>query len=725
MGDVDVKVGLQVVGDSSGAKQVDDSIKQIGETAKQVAQETSSVSEKAAADAAKAAADSAAAAAKASQDIADNLKKILEQGTGETKKNVDELTDSLLGLSNQKVKSGADGITTSLQALISGDMQKGLLGLSKSIMSIGTSIGLPGASFVAGAAGVAIAKVWDKLAADSQKSFNAMGESAKEEFERITRLAKEEVRIYGIQNASKKIEEEFGRVKQLTETVGDALRKVFNSTYSFQIDSLKEQLAAAGLGDDQRQKIQSQIDRIAKEQELVNNTLALDRLKKQLENNLEMARLEQEAIQRRMDAADAAIAEMQSLRSSAKAQGISPDALYDSPTSEGLRDDAIGELNKSIKDLAYKLAQERSGQGGSIPGTPRAAANVAAISGRIAGLEELKIQLLNFNSIAQREADALAYKAEGMRGDQDKINSILAESVKASGDIVDAQNKLTLAMDGVSSDVVDKAAKIAEKISQYEETASLAIEAGVAAGTAADDIVRQVAEGADNVAKGFASAADGIAQSIESAKAMLESKQAELADLNNSIAQAPDAAAASEMVKKQKELVESIAELQEYIVFQSGAAASESGEAVEKQKKAGDGLSKTYALVGTTVSGSMDAAGKQIGAAAKTIDPSPIVEATKDIVGSTKDLAGAAATEGEGIVQLVEQFRAQLKDTLGTWRLGASDLSSAVRDSAQISLDLADLMRTTAQQVSSMKAEMRGLTDDVRIAQSQIRNMRQ
>lgn len=724
MGDIDVKVGLQVTGDASGAQQVDAAVRQVGETAKQVAQETADASGKAAADAAKSAADSAAAVAKASQDISENLKKILEQGTGEAKNNVDGLTDSLLGLSNQKVKAGADGITASLQALISGDMQQGLMGLSKTIMAVGQSVGLPGASVLAGIAGVAIAKVWDKLSSDSQKSFNAMGESAKEEFERITRLARQEVQIYGLQNAAKKIEEEFGKVQKLTTTVGDALRQVFNSTYSFQIDSLKEQLAAAGLGDDQRQKIQSQLDRLSKEQELVNNTLAIDRLKKQLEDNLEMARLEQEAIQRRLDAADASIAEMAALRASAKSNGVSPDALYDSATSEGLREDAIKELNSTIKDLAYKLAQEQSGQGGSIPGTPRAAANVASIEGKIAGLEDLKIQLLNFNTIAKREADALAYKAEGMRGDQDKINSILADSVKASADIVDAQNKLTVSLDGVAADVVEKASKIAEKISKYEETAALAIEAGVASGTAADDIVRQVAEGADAVAQGFASAADGIAQSIESAKAMLQGKQAELADLNNAIAQSPDAAASAEAIRKQKDLVESINELQEYIAFQSGAAETEAEAAVEKQKQAGDGLAKSYTVVGTGVSAAMGDAGKQIATSAKSLDPSPIVKAAQDVVGATKDLAGIAGSEGEGVVQLVDQFKVQLKETLGNWRLGATDLSGAVRDSAEISLDLANLLRTTALQVSSLKADMVVISNDVRVTQSQIRNMK-
>lgn len=724
MPDIDVGVGVKTIGDPSGALQVEKAIRDVGEASQEVSRQTAAAAT-AAADTSKLAADAASASAKATQEIADNIKKLTDLKLQGPKKEVDDLNGSLLDLSNEKMRSGVDGVTGALNGMLSGDLQGGLLGLSKSIMAISSVIPLPGAAAAVGLAALGIAKAWDAIKDKTEATVNEMGETVDEEFARIKRVAEQNIQIDGLKNASAAIEAEFGKVERLTETVGDSLRKVFNSAYTFQIASLKEQLEAAGLGTDQKEQIQKQIDRMSKEQELVNNTLALDRLKKQLENNLEIAKLEQDAIQRRLAAADASIAEMAALRGSAKDAGVSGDAMYDSATSEAIRAEAIKDLAKQIEKLGERLLQERSGQGGSLPGQQQYAENIAKFEQKIQGLEDLKAQLLNFNAIAQREADALAYKAEGMGEDQDKIERILAESVQTSAQIGEARNTLNQSLAGVGSDVIAKAQAAAGNISRYEETAAMAIEAGVAAGENVDEILRKVMAGAEKAAGGVDTAFSAIAVSIDEATALLGKKKAEVEAVQQAIDSAPQGADTSAKVDELNALFAEIAALEQQIAASPASSnaekvAADQKAAADKQRTSSDSLGDAYVSSGSKVAVGMESAGAQIKEGAEGLSAQPIVDATQNIIDATEGLGDIAAEKGAGIQLLADEFKLTLRGASDNWKDGAAMLVQAAQDNARISLQLARMVQQNAEATRRIAEDFRSIDADITTLFSQI-----
>lgn len=726
--DIDVGVGIKVTGDPSGAEQVEQAIREVGEASQEVSRQTSAAAT-AAADTSKLAADAASDSAKATQAIADNIQKLTDLKLQGPKKEVDDLNGSLLNLSNEKIKSGVDGVAGALNGLLSGDVQGGLLGLSKSVMALAGAIPLPGAAEALGFAALAIGKVWESLKDKTGETLNAMGETVKAEFARIKAVAEQDIQIAGLQNASKDIEEEFGKVNKLTETVGDSLRKVFNSAYSFQIASLKEQLDAAGLGATQQEQLQKQIDRMSKEQELVNNTLALDRLKKQLENNLEIAKLEQDAIQRRLAAADASIAEVAAMRSAAAQAGVSKDALYDSGASESLRAEEIRNLQDKIDSLAYRVGGSDnpfSMGGGAFQASPEKTDQWKL---EMDGLERLKTQLLNFNALAQREADALAYKAEGMGADQDKIEAILADSVKTSADIGEARGKLTQALAGVGSDVIAKAQGVAENISRYEETAAMEIEARIANGDAVDAIVRDVVAKAEAATAGVNDKSATLAASIDQAKALIEQKMADAESVQQAIDSAPQGADTSAKVAELNALFEEIAALEQQIAAAPASANADRVEADQKaaadqQKKSADALGSAYVSAGTKVGTGMDAASVAIAEGAEGLSPEPIVDATQGIIDATENLGDVAAEKGAGIQLLADEFKLTLRGASDNWKDGASSLVQAAQDNARISLQLAQLTRQNAEAIRSIADDIRSIDADISTIFSQIRNMR-
>ena len=731
MPDYDVKVGVTTVGDTSGADKVNGAIGQVGQTAERVSQETAAASKKATdqlSDAAQQVKDSWEAV---NQNAA-NFN--FPEGSKNTVSWMENLQKALNGLDPSRAKVFASTFTQAISGLATGNIQDAIGGTANLLLKLSGAMPLPGVGIAIGAVLTAATMAYKKFSKDTEATFNEFGETLEKEQDRLDAVAKKKIEWEGLKGAATAIETEFGKVESLTNTVGDALRKVFNSTYNFQIASLKDQLQAAGLGEDTKEQIQAQINRISKEQELVNNTLALDRLKKQLENNIEAAQLEQKFIERKIAEADATLAEMKQLKENAKKAGLSDDILYKGGISEGLRGDAINQLNSRIEALTNQLAHmPSSGVLGDVAGAglafPTSGKDRATIQTELAGLEKLRQQLLNFDALAEREAEAIQYRSEGLKNDQDTVSKKLADSVAASAAALEAQNNLSRSMDGADKDIIDKSQKTAAAISKYEEQASAAIEAGVKVGDAAADVVDRIIAGGDFVSKGFTDAVDTVTTNIDALKQQIAQKQQEISAIQAEIDAAPAGTDTSAKVKKIQELFAEIQDLDKQVSAamdwysqQAGKNAAAATAAGDKQKKAFSDLEVTIQQGATKVVNPITVLGGLVSGAA-AVAAGLIEGATKTLTEKTKAIGDGASKAGEEVTRKSDEFFSKLLDAAGKWNGGADKLIQAANDYGNMGVQLARMVYGMANEVATLRQQSESALAAARLALQQNRNM--
>ena len=510
MADVDVKVGIQVTGDASGAKAVDEAIKQVGESAKTVAQETGNAAQQAA----EAASSSASSAAESIGGLKESLK--APEGSG-IKGELDGLKKALDTLSPEKAKGAVSGLTNAILGLASGDTQKGLSGLAQSLFNIAQSIPLPGAAVSLSFAltGLVTAFKLIKSAADeSAPALNEFGQTVDAEMENIEAWANKQIEWDGLKESFGSIKGEFEKATKLTETLRDAMLKTFNQTYKFQIEGLKEQIESAkASGDAQRQAILEQnLKQTEQIQSIVNNTVALDQHKEKLQSLIESAELERQMIQRKEEIAKADVQRMESLRAAVEKFSGNTDATFSSQTSEKLREELIATLTESIAKFRETQVQKETSWARDNPRAPwldkEFDAQAEAARKSADELTVLRQGLLDFSEIAKRAAEGQKYINETIVQDNQALTQAVADVASQQAEISNAKDVLANSVRGVESGIVAVATELA---GEYKKTND-ALVTGISEGAAN---LKPVGEIAAQAGKLIGVGTDGLQTSVE------------------------------------------------------------------------------------------------------------------------------------------------------------------------------------------------------------------
>ena len=519
MGDIDVKVGIQVAGDASGAQQVDGAIKQVGETAKQVAQETSAAAQQsaeAAAQAAQKAAEAAGQAAEKVGDVADELGDAGKAagGLGDLNGAVDGLKDALGGLSPEKSKNLINGLTQALLGLGSGDISTGLAGVGKTLFNFAGMIPLPGAAVALGIGVTAISALY-KLIGDSTdepaRKLNEFGETVDQEMERLESWAQSQFEWEGIKNANAAVRADFDLLKSSADAALAAVQGVFNAQSNARVSALQREAASAeAAGDHGRAaQIKQQVEDEKSKAELVG--LRLEMIAAKAEAAEQKALLQAQSQNNSMiaDAAAAAAEKLASVEQQMRDRTGSIDASVDSKSREKLVDSLEDEIRIREKYVKVLAAREN----GATDPRNLAWGDTASLSGKASELPNLKQlveDLKNFENIAAAAKETEEKATEAKK----KANE---EAVKA----VTALTELGLKIETLETQIKAVESAVTPEVSEAARQ-----QAGLMAGAVGDFLESTLTTVATDVQGVIDTAAAGVKSMTASAGDLEKAKAA-------------------------------------------------------------------------------------------------------------------------------------------------------------------------------------------------------
>ena len=470
--DIDVRIGVQTTGDTSGAQAVDAAVKQVGETAKQVAQDTAAAAQQSTEATTQAAQTAAAAAGSAAEKVGGIADELAEAGKaagglGELDGAVDGLKDALGALSPDKAKGLVNGLTGALQGLASGDTSQSLAGLGRTLFSLSSSLPLPGVGAAVAASLGIIAGLYKLFAADvkeSERPLNEFGENVDAEMERLESWAQSQLEWTGIKDGNAKLRDDFKLVQTTAEGVWASINALFSAGVDAKVEGLNRQAAAAAAGGDtaKAEELKAQAQREQIKAELVKILVEMTETKVKQSEALASAKLSEDrvaiaeqAVRSAKEAIDAVKDVVVSLTGNTDA--AQPGSTANSTYVAGLnaRADAAGEESvrlSSIKGYENLAAARRLEE----EGLRKLADQVANIAGMQSDLAEKEKELADARKSQSTDLNTSAadYTKKGVELEtlKTKFNAL---ATQVTPDVVDAATRQSTAITDAITDTME------------------------------------------------------------------------------------------------------------------------------------------------------------------------------------------------------------------------------------------------------------------------------
>ena len=507
MGDIDVKVGIQVSGDASGAQQVDSAVRQVGQTAQDVSRKTSDAakqSTEAVGDAAqKAVADAGTVADRAGavvQKAKEDIKELKEEvgkpaASGGVKEQVDGLADALENLSPEKAKGAVGNLANAIIGLASGDTSKGLEGLARSFSSLASFLPNPALATAVGAAVVGIVSAWRKLtdgADEATRATNEFGETIDEEMTRLEAWGASQFEFANLKSAIADVKSEFDSATKTTNTFRDAVLAAIDSQYSSQATGLRQQASDARAGGDEARA--AALEEEAARRELISKIaqerVELEALEQQYKFQREKIKMAEESMADLIAKEKEVVAQFDALKESSVKWSGNIDAAFGGEA----RDRLVSKIEEEIaaREKAMKSVEFVESQRPPIAGPLRdqdtlaGIGNVGKVKDAFSEIPSLR-ELVNNLKLAEEQAAAYNDAVASQKTNYSESKQAILEEGRALAELnaqrIRAAQEYAAAIAGIDAGVVDEASRIADGFTRLAERSAAAVEAASQAGT--------------------------------------------------------------------------------------------------------------------------------------------------------------------------------------------------------------------------------------------------
>jgi|GEM_PF-6504856 hypothetical protein len=507
MSDIDVKVGIQVAGDASGAQQVDGAIKQVGQTAQEVSRQTADAAQKST-EAAGAAAQKAVADAGTVSDGAgdaiqktkasvEDLKKVVETPapSGGLKDEVKGLADSIDTLSPDKAKGSINGLTQAVLGLASGNTTQGLEGLARSLGDLAALIPMPGVEILVGVAVAGIVGAWKILkddAGETSRALNEFGDTVEAEMVYLEEWANAQINFTNLQKAISTVKGEFESAKKVTDAFAKSALAALNVKTSGETSDLRQQADSARASGDEASAMAYEEE--AKRKELIaqiaQEKFELDELEGQIQLQKESIKLQVEALNDLKSKNREIIESFETLKGKSVEWTGNVDAAFGGEPTKKLVAAIQAEIaarEKAMKSVEFVDSQRHPlSRPLSDQDTLVGIGNVGKIKDAFSEIPSLRELADNLKLAEERAAAYNAAVEQEKNGYQDKLQALKDEAIALQslmGQRIASANEYAAAIAGVDASVVATANQTADAMTQMVARGAAALEAAAESGS--------------------------------------------------------------------------------------------------------------------------------------------------------------------------------------------------------------------------------------------------
>lgn len=697
MADADVRIGINIISDTSGARAAQGALKEVADGAREAEGKIRDAGA-GIGDAGKGIRDAGEGMKEAIGDLADPKN---AEGLSWLKDALGGFTKHLDGLKDGEQRAVIAGITSALRGMGSGDITRSLGGLASALFSVTQALPLPGAgALVAASVGIVVGlyKTLRTQLRETQEEVNVFGETLDEEMERLAAWSEAELEWAGIRAGNEKLRKDFDSLKSTVENARSAIENLYSTRAAAEEAALRRKAKEAEAAGDQELAAQhaAAADLVAKKHELISANQRVLEIEQDIaaeqERQIKAAAAYEAIINHRKELA----ARLEALADVAEWRTGKADAFGD----PAYRRKMLESDMSMMRGMEAQQAALRQGARTGVP-EPDWAAQVAALEKQLVGYRKRVEDLKNFDALIEEYSNAVENASKA----QAESN---AEARKSAEALILANSKLKAYREELEA--MERAAdpEIARQAKAQAEAMA--------------EAVNKISESAKNLSMGDA---EGLAQYVESAGSSIGGITMSISEASERLAEIYERMQGFKQESDVSWLMEQAQSLYD-IINAFGSAADKS--AISTPDEIFSAIRENWNRVSEAIEDGAGSAGAKSAAAAESAARSieaggdKIATSIQKVRRASDDAAAEAIRAGTTIAKGAEDFRGNIGDAVSNFSSAAGSLRASSSAVAQVARDIAAQQRSLMAELDAVRARADAASRDAERALRQIKN---